>query len=482
MPTDCPNGGTNYLCDDGECWRTHCVDICNRYDAGNLHPTLGNPHAPWNLTDLYWGEEPLFPLNRRGLGIPAVVYPAEVGGYENNFEKNGDSYAGICTGLSCETTSFSEARRVLPGMVLMQQNPFVSSTSALLIMHEIGHALRLGHSVDANIENRQPNHVSVMNYDYAGIANFLDFGDERPSLSMIGEEIVSAETQAACCCGESPCVAEWATDQKIFCCPTCGVRNDITGMCEKCLAVWVGDEYGCIYDGIPQYGLVAEEDCCCGPACTYSITQTAPDWCPPTTTYDDEGSNGPICRVCNAVWTGDACYYGGLLEAEGIGATPTFETIDHEAVVFAISCLNELQISFEGVTATGTHYLAEYPLETNNVDWNNTGTLSVANPVPGKDLVFRHLGACHTQPTPLGATLDTYSEWEFLFDLLAVPFAGTQGLGLPAFCDGNFGCPEGWECTDCGWCADLPGVTVPEPCVVSAEGPVGCALSSEEEE
>lgn len=482
---DCPDPKENWQCISDVCIRAECDDICNIYDAENLHPTLGDPHVPWNLTSIYWADEPLFPLNRRGLSIPMVAYPQNVGGYYNDFEYPGPVFAdGVCDGLECGTSASPGKRKILPGLLLIKQS-YISEAS--LMMHEIGHALRLGHSVDPDISGHQPNHMSVMNYDFdslLGNNHLLDYGDERPSLTMLGQEIEEASSENECCCGESPCVADWASDSPpVDCCPTCGELNESTQMCEICLVkAWAENPLvACIYGDEIHVG-VTEEECCCGAApCVYTVIQTPKNWCPPTTTYDDINPFDPKCRVCNTVWANDVCYYGGLDEGDGIGDNPTVDTLTHTGIVNSIGCLNLLPSGSSPIGSVGVSVI-DNQIVPYNIDWNLTNSVATENPVPPNDLAFRHIGACNSTITPVTATLDTHNEWEFLFNHLAIPFAGTQGLGLPPFCDSNFGCPEGWECTSCGWCADPPNVVIPNACVTALnDTPVACSTSETEE-
>ena len=135
----------------------HCDSVCDRYDAGHLAPDGSDPHAPSNSNASWWGQQPVFPVNRRGLFLPAVFV-----------EKIGEDHgAGVCTALSCG--GFGGENPILPGIVVISQGSAIDTMdTARVLMHELGHQLSLRHAPDTSVKNDQPNHVSVMNYSFSG--------------------------------------------------------------------------------------------------------------------------------------------------------------------------------------------------------------------------------------------------------------------------------------------------------------------------
>lgn len=94
--------------------------------------------------------------------------------------------------------------------------------------------------------------------------------------------------------------------------------------CTRCAAAtWIGGAQICfVYESaaavesVPYYGLSEEECCCADFGCTFSY-QMQPTACPAGSSLDPISG---LCSVCNAHWLDGACRYGGLIEAEGIGA------------------------------------------------------------------------------------------------------------------------------------------------------------------
>ena len=176
-----------------------CDTVCERYDANHLAPDGADPHAPSNTFEAYWGTEPLFPVNRRGLFLPAVIV-------QQFGEMNG---AGICVALSCDVenpqnpATYAGEKRIVPGIIAMKGQPTVAKM-ATTFMHELGHQLGLPHAPHPDVDNHQPNHVSTMNYTYGSATNTVtpdgrpDFSHVRPTVQA-ASHIITEVTEAVDC-------------------------------------------------------------------------------------------------------------------------------------------------------------------------------------------------------------------------------------------------------------------------------------------
>ena len=226
------------------CLPRECGEYCERY--GEAVTDQGyDPHAPWNINDAYWAADPLFPLNRRGLGIPYFI------AYNTTVDPSfvmGHCSSPIST-AEC-STDYPDDRPIYPGFLESRMEDIDGTTSAKLarhLMHEVGHALGLDHATDPAAGNRQPNHVSVMNYYFNGLAGVtkdgvLDYGGPLPVLRPKGALEPDATTLEECVCeGENAKATE-----------------DSFGTCN---ARWYGtaQDGECYYGGLEEWEGIGED-------------------------------------------------------------------------------------------------------------------------------------------------------------------------------------------------------------------------------
>lgn len=351
-------------------------------------------------------------------------------------------------------------------------------------MHELGHALRLAHSPYHPNSNYQPNHISVMNYNYQNTPGFLSYASDldsdeqvRPSLRWLGEEVTEATQESECCCHGEECEAEPGDDDLLpQCCEFwCGALDPQLGICVSCEAVWLPGVNQCLslvtHTPEAQFAVVpgaSESECCCEESgCVVELYLSAPDWCPPPHYTVEESPGSYSCEICNATWYDGACYYGGLDDRTGIGANQNQTT--HELVLASTNyCLSR-----------GSSILSKAPSESFlfNIDWNSSMSLATSAAPP--NLSARNLYSCLEPGVPYGTVVPSpfeavapLDEWGFIADAMASEQWGIQGLGLPAFCDTTFGCAAEYDCIQ-GWC--LPAEVAPPPeCVPSCtDAPCG---------
>jgi hypothetical protein len=479
---DC-NDSAGEVCFEGGCVNgLHCKGVCAVYDDEYSAPGGGDPHSPWNLNTLYWAADPLFPISRRGLSIPYVGIISDTLAEPEPWV----GYAGLCMPAGsklCQSSPHPGSRPIYPGVLLSMRSQLSNS---LHTMHEIGHALRLHHSPSPDMANYQPNYVSVMNYSFDTLLH--DYGHIRPDLAMLGEALPSVTTEEDCCCGLG-CPSAWASDEvQPRCCWECGEFNSATEQCEFCPAAWLPTGLpglSVCYVGPPGIAVpdlsLGESECCCdGGACEFEVQLSPKDDCPGFTSFVPGG--GPlgddVCLTCSLVWHEGTCYRGGLDEGEGIGANPDppgWQGGSFHATL--VGSILDLDPACCGPYLTQFGYLPDpldpldvavapsvnYPY---NVDWNSSGKASELIPIPPEDRVFRQIG--YSQGTLAESVLESIDGWTYVLDYLPTENHGTQGTGLPPFCDGpTWTCPTGTDCI-CGWCV-APGDAHPAACLGTSE-------------